>query len=103
MLDVAIRSRFEEEIKFGAPNDNDRLKIMELYMGKIPLNTKNINLKKYVEKTKGMSGRDIKEKLIKPALHKAILEDKNSIEEKDLDNILNKLKGGKKEPLHLYG
>lgn len=49
-----------------------------------------------------MSGRDIKEKLIKPALHKAILEDKNSIEEKDLDIILNKLKGGKKEPLHLY-
>ena len=102
MLDSAVRSRFEEEIKFELPDDKDRLKIMELYIKKMPIKVK-ANLKKYVEKTKGMSGRDIKEKFLKPALHKAILEDKNIIEEKDLDDVLNKLFGEKKEPLHLYG
>lgn len=102
MLDSAVRSRFEEEIKFELPNDKDRLKIMELYTKKMPIKVK-ANLKKYVEKTKGMSGRDIKEKFLKPALHKAILEDKNVIEEKDLDDALNKLFGEKKEILHLYG
>ncbi|WP_292459292.1 AAA family ATPase [Methanothermococcus sp.] len=102
MLDNAIRSRFEEEIKFELPNDDDRLKIIELYTKKMPIKVK-ANLKKYVEKTKGMSGRDIKEKFLKPALHKAILEDKKVIEEKDLDDALTKLYGDKKEmPLNLY-
>lgn len=103
MLDNAIRSRFEEEIKFELPDDRERLRIMELYRKKMPLKIKG-NLKKYVEKTKGMSGRDIKEKFLKPALHRAILEDKEYIDEKDLDAVLSELNKSKREtPLNLYG
>ena len=102
MLDPAIRSRFEEEIEFKLPNDKERLKIMELYAKKMPIPIK-ADLRRYVEKTKGMSGRDIKEKFLKPALHKAILEDRDYISKEDLDAVLKRILGDKKEPLHLYG
>ncbi|ABR55095.1 AAA ATPase central domain protein [Methanococcus vannielii SB] len=90
MLDSAIRSRFEEEIEFKMPDDSERLKIMELYAEKMPISL-NVNFKKYVEKTKNMNGRTIKEKFLKPALHKAILEDRDTIEEADLDEVLKKI------------
>jgi len=102
MLDEAIKSRFEETIEFKVPNDNDRLEILKLYLGKVPLDTKNINIKKYVEKTKNMCGRDIKEKLIKPAVHNAILNDRDYISEKDLDEILAKLNNSNNSPSNLY-
>ena len=103
MLDGAIRSRFEEEIKFEMPNENDRLKILELYAKKMPLKVK-CDLKKYAKETEGMCGRDIKEKLLKPALHKAILEDRDHICDRDLDEIIYKLKGKNKNvPENLYG
>ncbi|ADG13563.1 AAA family ATPase [Methanocaldococcus infernus] len=102
MLDSAIRSRFEEEIEFKLPNDEERLKIMELYVKKMPLPVK-ANLKEFVEKTKGFSGRDIKEKLLKPALHRAILEDREYVSKEDLEWALKKAKKEFKEvPAHLY-
>jgi len=100
MLDSAIRNRFEEEIEFKLPNDAERLKIMELYAKKMPIPIK-ANLKKYVEKTKNMSGREIKEKFLKPALHKAILDDKEFIGEKELDEVLKSI-GKKSTPSDLY-
>ncbi|MBA2861114.1 AAA family ATPase [Methanococcus maripaludis] len=101
MLDNAVRSRFEEEIEFKMPDDNERLKIIELYAEKMPIAV-NADLKKYVEKTKGMNGRTIKEKFLKPALHKAILEDRESITQKDLDEIIKKIVKNS-TPLNLYG
>jgi len=102
MLDSAIRSRFEEEIKFELPKDDERLEIMKLYKKKMPIEIR-ADLRKYVERTKGMSGRDIKEKFLKPALHRAILEDKKYIDERDLDAVLSELNKCRREaPLHLY-
>ncbi|NPA62412.1 MAG: AAA family ATPase [Methanococci archaeon] len=102
MLDSAIRSRFEEEIEFKLPDDKERLKIMELYAKKMPIPIK-ANLKEFVEKTKGFSGRDIKEKFLKPALHRAILEGRDYINKEDLETSLKKLKVNQKEaPTHLY-
>jgi AAA family ATPase len=102
MLDPAIRSRFEEEIEFKLPNDEERLKIMELYAKKMPLPVK-ANLKEFVEKTKGFSGRDIKEKFLKPALHKAILEDRDYVSREDLEWALKKILSNRREaPQHLY-
>ncbi|WP_423793420.1 AAA family ATPase [Methanocaldococcus indicus] len=102
MLDTAIRSRFEEEIEFKLPNDEERLKIMELYAKTLPLPIK-ANLKEFVEKTKGFSGRDIKEKFLKPALHKAIIEDKEFIDREDLLWAIKNIKKNVREaPQHLY-
>jgi len=77
-LDYAVRSRFEEEIEFKLPKDDERLAILENNLKTIPLDY-NLDLEKIVKLTKGLSGRDIKEKILKTALHNAIANDSEKI------------------------
>ena len=84
LLDYAVRSRFEEEIEFTLPDDGDRLKILENNIRSLPLECV-FNIDSVIEKTKGLSGRDIKQKVLKTALHKAITESKNVIGDEDID------------------
>lgn len=84
LLDYAIRSRFEEEIEFTLPDDNDRLNILRKNIETIPLECV-FDEELFVEKTKGFSGRDIKQKVLKTALHKAITESKEVITDKEID------------------
>ena len=87
-LDYAIRSRFEEEIEFSLPNDNERLAILENNLKTIPMDY-NLDLNRLVKITKGMSGRDIKEKILKTSLHHAIANDKDEITMKDIEYSIN--------------
>lgn len=91
LLDYAIRSRFEEEIEFTLPDSNDRREILEMNMKTLPLDC-IINEDSFVEKTKGLSGRDITEKILKTALHKAIADSKDFIEEEDIDYAIKESK-----------
>ncbi|MEE8401385.1 MAG: AAA family ATPase [Candidatus Hydrothermarchaeaceae archaeon] len=84
MLDKALRSRFEEEMEFALPNGEERLRILKNYSKRLPIKM-SANLKDYKKKTKGFSGRDLKDKLLKAALHKAILEDAKEITKKHLE------------------
>ena len=77
-LDYAVRSRFEEEIEFKLPKDDERLAILENNLKTMPLDY-NLDLEKIVKLTKGLSGRDIKEKILKTALHNAIANDSEKI------------------------
>lgn len=77
-LDYAVRSRFEEEIEFKLPKDDERLAILENNLKTIPLDY-NLDLEKIVKLTKGLSGRDMKEKILKTALHNAIANDSEKI------------------------
>lgn len=77
-LDHAVRSRFEEEIEFKLPTDDERLTILENNLKTMPLDYK-LDLEKIVKLTKGLSGRDIKEKILKTALHNAIANDSKNI------------------------
>ena len=77
-LDHAVRSRFEEEIEFKLPKDDERLAILENNLKTMPLDY-NLDLEKIVKLTKGLSGRDIKEKILKTALHNAIANDSEKI------------------------
>ena len=77
-LDYAVRSRFEEEIEFKLPKDDERLAILENNLKTMPLDY-NLDLEKIVKLTKGLSGRDIKEKILKTALHNAIANDSEII------------------------
>ena len=86
-LDYAVRSRFEEEIEFSLPDDSERLQILENNLKTIPMDY-DLNLNKIVNITKGMSGRDIKEKILKTALHNAIANDEDKITMKDIDYSL---------------
>ena len=50
-----------------------------------------IDLIKICKKTENMSGREIKEKLLKVALHAAILQDLSEITPEIVDEVLDKL------------
>lgn len=73
-LDYAVRSRFEEEIEFKLPGDDERLVIIENNLRTMPFDYE-LDLEKIVKQTKGLSGRDLKEKILKTALHNAIAND----------------------------
>ena len=90
-LDHAVRSRFEDEIEFKLPDDEERLEIIEKNLKTIPLSY-DFNLNKLVTQTKGMSGRDIKEKVLKASLHNAITNDDKIITSKNIDYCLNSIK-----------
>jgi AAA family ATPase len=90
LLDHAIRSRFEEELRFNIPSNEERLKILTQYAGTLPLPIK-AKLEKYNPKMNGFSGRDIKEKLLKAALYKAMLENSEIITDRHLDEALKEI------------
>lgn len=90
-LDFAIRSRFEEEIEFKLPDDEERAEIIKKNIETFPYPT-DFNLKEVVNLTKNLSGRDIKEKILKTSLHHAIAEDKETV---NMDDIRYALKVGK--------
>ena len=77
-IDFAIRSRFEEEIEFKLPNDDERREIFELNLNTFPMDY-DLDIGKLVKLSKRMSGRDIKEKILKTALHNAIINDKEKV------------------------
>ena len=87
-LDNAVRSRFEEEIEFVLPNEEERYEIFERNIETMPLDC-DLDIDKLVKVSKNMSGRDIKEKILKTALHHAIARDKSIVDMADIDYALN--------------
>ena len=90
-LDFAVRSRFEEEIEFKLPDDEERLAILENNLKTMPLDY-DIDLEKVVKITKGLSGRDLKEKILKTALHNAIANDCEIITMENIDYAIKNSK-----------
>lgn len=90
-LDFAVRSRFEEEIEFKLPDDNERLEILENNLKTMPIDN-DLDLNKIVKLTKGLSGRDLKEKILKTALHNAIANDSEIITMQNIDYALKSVK-----------
>ena len=90
-LDYAVRSRFEEEIQFKLPSDDERLRILENNLQTIPLDY-DLDLEKIVKLTKGLSGRDIKEKILKTSLHNAIANDSDTVTMENIDYAIKSSK-----------
>ena len=90
-LDYAVRSRFEEEIEFKLPDDEERLAILENNLRTMPLEY-DLDLNKIVKITKGLSGRDIKEKILKTALHNTIANDSETITMKNVEYAIQSTK-----------
>ena len=70
------------------PNDIERREIIQLNLNTYPLNY-DLDIEKLVKLSKRMSGRDIKEKILKTALHNAIINDKETV---TLDDVYFALK-----------
>ncbi len=97
-LDSAIRSRFEEEIEFTLPSAKERFEILELYTRTFPKKLgKDVNLHAIAKQTHGFSGRDLVEKLLKNALHKAILSD-SEVTKIHFESALTELSGKISDP-----
>jgi AAA family ATPase len=96
-LDESIRSRFEEEIRFALPNAEDRLRILEMNVLTLPVEVGPLNLAALARITEGFSGRDLVEKVLKAALHGAII-DEVRVEQRHLELAVAKAKKETKEP-----
>lgn len=90
-LDPAVRSRFEEEIEFVLPNEDERRRILESNIETIPIPVEDIDLSKLAKLTAGLSGRDIVEKVLKTTLHRAIIDDKDKIIGQHFEDVASKL------------
>jgi len=68
------------------------------------LQVEGCNFQALAKKAKGLSGRDLVEKVLKTALHQAIIEDREIVTGKDFENAFVKL--GRKDipqgPSELY-
>ena len=100
-LDYAVRSRFEEEIEFKLPDDNERKEILEKNLKTIPLEY-DLDINKIVKITKGMSGRDIKEKILKTSLHNAIANDEDVLNMKHIEYSIKSCKTKNTEVKGMY-
>lgn len=94
LLDPSLINRFESQIEFIIFNDAERLQFFEIYSKKLPLPL-DYDIKKLTDKTKGMSGRELKEKILKNALHLAILDNSEIIHSHYVDRVLNDLQKNK--------
>lgn len=100
VLDGAVRSRFEEEIEFVLPGKEERKKIIELNLQTFPIKAE-ANVGELAKLTNGLSGRDIVEKVLKSALHHAIMDDMEKVEAHYFEKAASGLQ--KKETnTHLY-
>jgi AAA family ATPase len=97
MLDSSIKSRFEEEIEFTLPTYEERLEILRKNLSDFPLGVK-ASLDTVARNTEGFSGRDIVERVIKSALHRAIADGKDAIETEDLMSAVVKSRAFSKQP-----
>ncbi|MCS7122228.1 MAG: AAA family ATPase [Archaeoglobaceae archaeon] len=97
LIDLSIRSRFEEEIEFKLPNYEERLEILKRNLKDFPIKV-SAKLELVAASTEGFSGRDLVEKVIKVALHKAIAEGKDLLETEDLTSAVEKVKKPLKLP-----
>ena len=91
-LDPAVRSRFEEEIEFILPNEQERYQILESNISTFPLEVADVDLSSLAKMTEGLSGRDLVEKVLKTALHRAIIDDRDSVTQEDFENSVKRIK-----------
>ena len=100
-LDYGVRSRFEDEFEFKVPTKEERRAMIENFIATMPYEVK-ISSKKLAEMSKGMSGRDIKEKLLKSALHRALYNDEEELELKHFEHALNIYKSQDDSTMHMF-
>ena len=100
-LDYGVKSRFEDEFEFKVPTKEERIIMIENFIKTMPYEV-NVSFKKLAEMSKGMSGRDIKEKLLKSALHRAVYEDDEKIELKHFEHALNSYKSNEDSTKHMF-
>jgi len=92
-LDPAVRSRFEEEISFIMPDTDEVEQILTLNLKTFPLLVDPaFNVKHFAREAAGLSGRDLTDKVLKVALHRALIEDATYVKAEYFESALSELK-----------
>lgn len=91
LIDPAIQNRFDTVFEFSLPTPKERLEILKLYTKRLPLKLE-ADLQDIVDKTEGLSGRDLRDRILKESLHLAISESSSSISKDIVRRVLNTIK-----------
>jgi AAA family ATPase len=101
-LDSSIRSRFEEEIEFKLPTQEERRLILAKNVVTLPIALDDVDLDEISRLTEPFSGRDLVEKVLKVALHSAIIEGSN-ITQQHLEEAIRKVdKATREAPKEMF-
>jgi AAA family ATPase len=73
LIDPAIRNRFDTIFEFPLPTLEERYDILRLYTERLPLKLE-ADLNEIARRTEGLSGRDLRDRILKESLHAAITE-----------------------------
>ncbi len=90
LIDSAIRSRFDSVFDFRLPDTKERQEILKLYAARLPLPI-SYDLHYLATRTNGLSGRDLRDRVLKEALHEAVMKNLDHISDDIFDNIILKL------------
>ena len=91
LIDPAIKNRFDTVFEFTLPTLEERLAILQFYSDRLPMKIE-IDLNEVARMTEGLSGRDLRDRILKESLHIAISEESDTITSDIVRGILNKLK-----------
>lgn len=91
LIDPAIKNRFDTVFEFALPNMEERLGILQYYSKRLPLEIE-IDLQEVARMTDGLSGRDLRDRILKESLHTAISDESNTITSEIVRGVLDKIK-----------
>lgn len=90
LIDAAIRNRFDTVFEFSLPSVEERYNILRLYAERLPLNLE-ADLHEIARKTEGLSGRDLRDRILKESFHTAIIEGVTTITSDIISKVMDKL------------
>ncbi|TFG33418.1 AAA family ATPase [Candidatus Thorarchaeota archaeon] len=91
LIDPAIKNRFDTVFEFALPSTEERLSILQNYSKRLPLEME-IDLQEVAKMTEGLSGRDLRDRILKESLHIAISDESSIITSEIVRGILDKIK-----------
>ncbi len=91
LIDPAIKNRFDTVFEFALPNNEERLGILQYYSKRLPLKIE-IDLQEVARMTEGLSGRDLRDRILKESLHIAITDESSTITSEIVRGVLDKIK-----------
>jgi len=92
LIDPAIKNRFDTVFEFALPNTEERLGILQYYSKRLPLEIE-IDLQEVAKMTEGLSGRDLRDRILKESLlHIAISDESSVITSEIVRGVLDKIK-----------
>jgi len=91
LIDPAVKNRFDTVFEFALPNLEERLRILQYYCNRLPLKI-DIDMQEVARMTDGLSGRDLRDRILKESLHIAISDESSTITSEIVRGVLDKIK-----------